>query len=394
MNAATEIRKICIVTGSRAEYGHLRWLARFIEDDPALTLQWLVTGTHLSPLYGLTYKAIEQDGFTIDEMLDVQAKDDSKAAVAKSVGEGVTAISEAFERLAPDIVVILGDRYEMLSAATSALIMQIPIAHLHGGELTEGAFDDAIRHAITKMAYWHFTAAEPYRSRVIQLGENPDRVFNFGAPFLDNLIEAPLPDFEDFRSALDGDIEPGFFLFTYHPVTLENEDDGEAIGEVLAALEGFPDRQVLGTGVNADPGNNVVNQALHEFARRHPDRVLLKESLGTTLYLAAMKFCAMVIGNSSSGMLEAPALAAPTVNIGNRQKGRLRAASVLDCRPVKDDIVAAITRALSPDFRDGIDQDKLPYGNGGASRKIKDVLKSANLASARHKTFHDIEETS
>lgn len=384
-------RKICLITGSRAEYGHLCWLAREIADDPDLRLQWLVTGSHLVERFGLTCREIEDDGFVIDEKVEMPLADDSAGAIARSLGEGVIGMSDALGRLSPDIVVILGDRYEMLAAASAALLLGLPIAHLHGGEVTEGAFDDAIRHAITKMAHLHFVAAETYRQRVIQLGEQPDRVHHVGAPGLDNIDNLDLLDLGSLEGLLGFRLGAGYFLVTYHPVTLQSGDPAAPAREMLTALDAFPERNILFTGVNADPGHDAIARAITDYARANPERVLLRASLGAAIYLSAMKHAAAVIGTSSSGLIEAPALRVPAVNIGDRQKGRLRAPSVIDCKETAVSIRQAIERALEPSFPGVLEDTACPYGSGGASPKIKKLLKNALLENFTWKRFHDVD---
>ena len=384
-------RKICLVTGSRAEYGHLRWLAQEIADDPDLRLQWLVTGSHLMERFGLTHQEIEDDGFVIDVKVEMPLDDDSAGAIVRSLGEGVIGMSDALERLTPDIVVILGDRYEMLGAASAALLLGLPIAHVHGGEVTEGAFDDAIRHAITKMAHLHFVATETYRRRVIQLGEQPDRVHHVGAPGLDNIDNLDLLDLGSLEELLGFRLGAGYFLVTYHPVTLRSGDPAAPAREMLAALDAFPERNILFTGVNADPGHDAIAGAIGDYARANPERALVRASLCETAYLSAMKHAAAVIGNSSSGVIEAPALRTPTVNIGDRQKGRLSAPSVIDCEETAASIRQAIERALEPSFTKALKNMISPYGAAGASTKIKKLLKSASLDGLTWKRFHEVD---
>ncbi len=383
-------RRISLITGSRAEYGHLRWLAREIAEDTELELQWLVTGSHLCERFGLTYREIEADGFTIDERVDMPITDDSTRAVLHSMGHGLAGMADALQRLSPDIVVIVGDRYEMLVAAEAALVLRLPIAHLHGGETTEGAFDEAIRHAITKMAHLHFVAAEPYRRRVIQLGEDPHRVHHVGAPGLDNIDKLELLNLPALENAVGFRLGKEFFLVTYHPVTLAGDGGAAPAGEMLAAFDAFPERQVLITGVNADPGFDAIASACDTYAKTNPERAAVRDSLGETAYLSAMKQAAVVVGNSSSGIIQAPAIGVPTVNIGDRQKGRLRAASVIDCGETRDAIEAAIRRALDPAFRASLADMESPNGRGGASRRIKYVLKNAPLDGIIQKQFHDM----
>jgi UDP-hydrolysing UDP-N-acetyl-D-glucosamine 2-epimerase len=382
-------RKICVVTGSRAEYGLLYWLMKEIEADPDLKLQLVVTGTHLSAQFGDTWKVIEDDGFAIDAKVDIDIGDDTPVGVSRSLGLCVAGMAEAFDKLAPDIVVVLGDRYEILAAAEAAMIARIPIGHIHGGEVTEGAMDDAMRHAITKLASLHFVAAEEYRQRVVQLGEDPDQVFNVGAPGIDNILKLDLMPLPELERDLGLDLADGFFLVTYHPATLGEGEPGAESGEMLLALDEFRDHKVIVTGVNADPGHDRIAGLLSDYANRHPKRVTLHASLGQVRYLSAMKHAAAVIGNSSSGIIEAPALGVPTVNVGDRQKGRLLAPSVIDCSGEAKAISSAIARALNPEFRAGLGDMALPYGEGGASRKIKDRLKATDLSLLARKHFYD-----
>ena len=385
-------RKICVVTGNRAEYGHLFWLMKEVETDPDLILQLAVTGTHLSEKFGHTVSVIEEDGFSVDARINLELGDDSPAGVARSMGLGVIGFGEAFDALKPDIVVVLGDRYEILAAAQAAMIARIPIAHIHGGEITEGAMDDAMRHAITKMAHLHFVAAEPYAACVIQLGEMPERVFTLGTPGLDNVDKLDFLDREGLDRALGFKPGEAFFLVTYHPVTAGVDAGGSDLEaeEMLSALDEYPDHRVVLTGVNADPGRDRIADLLSDYAAKNKNRVSLHVSLGQLKYLSAMKFVDAVIGNSSSGIVEAPALGVPTVNIGTRQKGRLRASSIIDCAGNRNDIAAAIDRALEPEFRVGLKTMTPPYGVGGASEKIKNHLKAADLSAIINKSFHNI----
>ncbi len=292
-----------------------------IQSDPDLTLQLLVSGMHLSPEFGETYKQIEKDGFSIDEKIEILLSSDSAVGTAKSMGLGVLGFADALSRLAPDVLVILGDRFEALAAAQTAMILRIPIVHLHGGEITEGAYDDAIRHAITKLSYLHGTSTEEYRQRVIQLGESPERVKNIGAIGLDHLKRASFMDTQELSESLNFSIDKPYFLVTYHPVTLGEEAPEESFQALLDALDTFPDHQVILTYPNADDGGRRIIPMLEEYARSNPERVLAIPSLGQVRYLSAVKHAAAVIGNSSSGIIEVPAFDVPTVNIGSRQKG-------------------------------------------------------------------------
>jgi UDP-N-acetylglucosamine 2-epimerase (non-hydrolysing)/GDP/UDP-N,N'-diacetylbacillosamine 2-epimerase (hydrolysing) len=384
------LRKICIVTGTRAEYGLFYWLMKEINGDDSLDLQILVTGSHLAPKFGNTVDLIKEDGFCIQESINIEVGDDTQVGVSRSMGLAVIGIGEAFERLKPDVVVVLGDRYEVLAASSAATIARIPIAHIHGGEITEGAIDDAMRHAITKMSHLHFTAAGSYRDRVIQLGEMPERVFVVGAPGLDNIDKLELFDLPSLESELGISSDAPFFLVTLHPTTLgAGKPDLEA-KKMLDALDSFLEHHIVFTGVNADPGSNKITNLLYDYSKKNKNRVSFYPSLGQTRYFSAMKYSAAVIGNSSSGIIEAPVMKTPTINIGDRQKGRLRSESIIDCKARKNEIIAAIKQAISPDFQKRFEKMELPYGSGGAAVKIKKLLKSVDLNSLRWKSFHNI----
>jgi len=383
-------RKISVVTGSRAEYGLLYWLLKEIDADADLELQLLVTGMHLSAKFGDTFRTIEADGFVVSEKVDIGLDDDTPIAIARAMGRGITGMTEAFGRLRPDIAVVLGDRFEILAAVQAAMLNKIPIAHIHGGEVTEAAMDDAMRHAITKIAHLHFVAAAPYRDRVIQMGEAPERVFLTGAPGLDNIVYLDLPKLKALENEVGFLFSDNFFLVTYHPATLGDMTPGEAVGELIGALEQFPDIKCVITGANADPGHDAVTRQLTDYAANNKNRVLLRQSLGQRNYLSAMKYCSAVIGNSSSGIIEAPAMKTPSVNVGNRQKGRLRSSSVIDCIEERTAITAAINKALDPNFINSAFTDADHYGQAGASKAIKDVLKKASLEGLLAKNFHDV----
>jgi UDP-hydrolysing UDP-N-acetyl-D-glucosamine 2-epimerase len=383
-------RTICVVTGARAEYGLLYWLLKEIAADPDLTLRLVVTGMHLAPRFGLTWRAIEDDGFKIDEKVDIDLGDDSARGVARSLGLGTIGMAQAFERLKPDIVVVHGDRFEVLAAAQAALLARLPVAHIRGGELTEGALDDAMRHAITKMAHLHFTASEAYSKRVIQLGEDPDRVFTVGALGLEAISATPPMSRDELEDSLGFPLGETTFLVTYHPATLGLVEPAQAVDELIAALDRFPDANIVFTGVNADPGHDAIAKRIHDYAAHRPGPTHYVESLGQPRYLALMGVSAVVIGNSSSGIVEAPALRVPTVNIGERQKGRLRAASVIDCQETRDAIQGAIEKALEPGFRARLAETVSPYGDGDAAGKIKAVLKKTDLQDIVVKRFVDL----
>ncbi len=385
-------RKICVVTGTRAEYGLLYWLMKEIRADKDLTLQVIATGTHFSPEFGSTYRVIEEDGFSIDARVEMLLSSDTPTGVAKSMGVGMIGFADAFERLNPDLLVLLGDRFEMLAAASSAMAERIPIAHLHGGESTEGAIDEAIRHAITKMSQLHFVAAEPYRQRVIQLGEDPSRVFNFGATAIDNIKNLKLMTKKQLESSLGFNLGKRSFLVTYHPVTLGSRGPEHAMRELFKALDSFPEAQIILTRPNADAGGREIIRMIDNYASKHPGRVMVSASLGQLKYLSAMKYVDAVIGNSSSGIIEAPALKKPAVNIGDRQRGRLKAPSVIDTEEKAEAISVAIKKALSSDFQRSLAKVLSPYGDGNSSVRIKNHLKKAELKNILLKRFFDIAE--
>ena len=382
-------RKICVVTGSRAEYGLLKQLLGRISTNRALELRLVATGMHLSPEFGLTYREIEQDGFSIARKVEMLLSSDSSRGVAKSIGLGVIGFADAFADLAPDMVVLLGDRFETLAAATAALVAGVPIAHIHGGEKTEGAFDESIRHAITKMAHLHFVAAEEYRLRVIQLGEEPARVHCVGGLGVD-AIDAVVP-IE--KSELERDIGFSFgernLLVTFHPATLDRGSALDQLEELLSALADLPGVGLIFTHANADTEGRAIIRRVEEFARQHP-HARAYASLGQRRYLSCLRHVDGVVGNSSSGLLEAPSFCIGTVNIGSRQQGRLRGDSVIDCDPTRHAIAAALDTLFSPNFRAGLTAGDIPYGTPGASRRIVDEIARVDLARLARKAFYDL----
>lgn len=383
-------RKICIFTGTRAEYGILFWLMKGIEDDPLLKLQILVSGSHLSPAFGNTYKQIEKDGFRIDSKVDMLLANDTSTAITKSMGLGLIGLADALDRLKPDILVVLGDRYETLVAAQAALILRIPIAHIHGGEVTEGAFDDAIRHAITKMSSLHFTSTENYRKRVIQLGENPDKVYNVGAPGLDNIKRLELLSRKELEESMDfrfGDLN---LLVTYHPETLSDRSVTESVDELLHALDDFDNAHIIFTKANADTNGIHINHMVKNYCSKHPHRTKLFDSLGQVRYLSCLKYVDVVLGNSSSGIIEVPMFNKPTVNIGDRQKGRIRSKSVIDCDCKSVSIANSIKLALTLASQSYLGENVSIYGDGNASVRIKNILKNVHLDELKRKTFYDV----
>ncbi|MBI3565970.1 MAG: UDP-N-acetylglucosamine 2-epimerase (hydrolyzing) [Elusimicrobia bacterium] len=387
-------RKICVVTGSRAEYGLMYWLMREIQDSPRLTLQLAVTGTHLSKRFGGTVRQICADGFPIAARIDLKINGETPQDVTRYLSHGIVGFGRTFAKLRPDIVVILGDRYESFAAAQAALIANIPIAHLHGGELTEGLIDEAIRHSITKMAHLHFVAAEDYRRRVIQLGESPSRVYTIGAVGLENIGRLPLLSRPELEKRLDLRLGSPLFASTYHPVTLSPGDALTNFSRLLTAFRRFPSATIVLTYANADAEGQSINKAIDAFVRDNRARVKAFPSLGQLAYLSLLKHCDAVVGNSSSGLIEAPSLGVPTVNIGDRQKGRLKAPSVIDCTESLGAISAAIRRALSPAMKTLAAHRISPYSTTRRpSRKIARILASIDLDGILFKRFHDARPT-
>lgn len=384
------MRTICVVTGSRAEYGLLYWLLKEIKADYALRLQLVVTGMHLSPEFGATYHEIEADGFAIDEKVGIPLDTDAPAGLARAIGCGVTGCGEAFARLKPDIIVVFGDRFEMFAAAVAALSARVPLAHIAGGQLTEGANDDAMRHAITKMAHLHFTATEEYRRRIIQLGEHPGRVFAVGATGLDNIARLkPMPR-EAFERAIGFKLGKRNLLVTFHPATLDEEPPEDQARRLLAALDALEDTHLIFTMPNADSGGRAIAALIEAYVRERPQKSAAFTSLGRTAYLSALSYVDAVVGNSSSGLIEAPSFRIGTINIGDRQKGRLRAASVIDCAPTTEAILEAIEGVYTPEFQSSLKTVRNPFGDGRASNRIKETLKRLPLEGILKKIFQDI----
>lgn len=379
------MRKIAVFTGTRAEYGLLYWLLKDIQADSTLELQLLVSAMHLSPEFGMTYQQIETDGFFITEKVEMLLSSDSAVGTAKSIGLGVIGFADALARMQPDVLVILGDRFEALAVAQAAMILRIPIVHIHGGEITGGAYDDAIRHAITKLSLLHFTSTETHRNRVIQLGESPYRVHNVGAVGLDHLQRSDLMPISTLADSLNFKLEQPYILVTYHPVTLASEPAKESFLNLLAALDQFPELQIILTYPNSDDGGRVIIPVLEAYAKKQPKRVLAIPSLGQLRYLSAVKHAVAVVGNSSSGIIEVPSFKIPTINIGERQRGRLAASSVFSCKVDTDSIVSTLRSALNADLSQVIN----PYGKGNASGAILEHLKAAKLTEI--KTFYDIQ---
>ena len=380
-------RKICVVTGTRAEYGLLYWLMKKIESDKELQLQLIVTGMHLSPEFGLTYQEIEKD-FKIDKKIEMLLSSDTSVGISKSMGLAQISFSESYEDLQPDLLVVLGDRYEIFSAVSAAMIARIPVAHLHGGEATEGLIDEPIRHSITKMSQLHFTATEEYKNRVIQLGEHPDRVFNVGGLGIDNIKKLQLLSKNDFEKLINFNFNKNNILVTFHPVTLEESTAKEQFQELLYSIDELKDTNVIFTKANSDTDGRIINNMIDNYVFTHDNTISFK-SMGQLKYLSALQFMDAVVGNSSSGLLEAPSFKITTVDIGDRQRGRVKADSVICCMPNKKSIDNALRKIYSKDFKNILKNVKNPYGDGGASQKIKETIKNISLNGILKKSFYD-----
>jgi GDP/UDP-N,N'-diacetylbacillosamine 2-epimerase (hydrolysing) len=382
-------RKICVVTGTRAEYGLLRWLMAGVDAAPDLLLQIIATGMHLSPEFGLTYKEIEANGFVIDRKIEMLLSSDTAVGIAKSMALGLAGFADGLADLRPDCVVLLGDRFEIMAAASAALVARIPIVHLHGGETTEGAFDEAFRHSITKMSYLHCVAAEPYRQRVIQLGEAPERVFLVGGLGIDAIARTKLLSREALECDLGFRFGPKNLLVTFHPATLDAAPAAEQMEEVLAALETLRDTQLIFTKPNADNDGRAFAAAIDAFVARNPN-AMARTSLGQLRYFSCLAQVDGVVGNSSSGLLEAPSFGKGTINIGDRQQGRLRAESVIDCAVERAAIGDAIDCLYSAPFQRMLSDVRNPYGEPGASERIVEVLRSFEMPESPKKPFYDL----
>lgn len=384
------MRKICVVTGTRAEYGLLYWLMKEISDSFDLELQVIATGAHLSPEFGLTYKEID---FEINKKIEILLSSDTSVGVTKSTGLAQISFAEAYEELKPDFVVLLGDRYEILSAAIAAMIANIPIVHLHGGETTEGAFDESMRHAITKMSHLHFTAAAEYRDRVIQLGEQPETVFNVGGMGIENIKRMTLLNKKQLEKQLGFKFEKKNLLVTFHPVTLEQNSATAQFLELLNALDKLKDTKIIFTKANSDTDGRAINSMIDEYVLKNAHKSAAFTSLGQLRFLSCLQFVDAVVGNSSSGISEAPSFKIGTINIGDRQKGRLKSSSIIDCEPTVVDIIRSLDLLYSSDFKKVINNSQNPYeSNGFASRKIIEILKDPTLGSnLLKKSFYNLE---
>ena len=382
------MRKICVVTSTRAEYGLLYWLLKEIEADSELKLQLIVIGMHLSPEFGLTYKEIEKE-FKIDKKIEILSSSHTSLDICAEMARVYEKFAPALAELKPDILVLLGDRYEIFGVAGVASIMQIPIAHIHGGETTQGAFDEAFRHSITKMSHIHFAATNEYANRIIQLGEDPSRVFNVGGPGIENIKKLNLLNKDEFEKSIDFRLAKKNILITFHPATLENSSVREQFNELLNALDELEETNFIFTKANSDTDGDVINKMIDEYVSQNQQKAVAFASLGQLRYLSAIKFVDIVLGNSSSGLLEVPSFKKATINIGDRQKGRARASSVIDVRPVKEEILAAIKRAYSKEFEQTL-KDTNPYDGGYPSKKMVKILKEIKLDGILKKKFYDI----
>lgn len=383
------MKKICVFTGTRADYGLLKPLMEEIEQDSELQLQLLVSGMHLANEFGNTYRLVEVDGFSIDEKIATLDDEDSAVGTCKSISRGITGYAEAFTRLQPELLVLLGDRSEAFAAATAALICQIPIAHLHGGETTQGAYDEAFRHSISKMSQLHFVSTEVYRQRVIQLGEVPVSVHNVGAIGLEYLDKENFLDRKKLEESINFRFGEKNVLVTFHPVTLEQGSAVEQFKQLLAALNQLNGSKIIFTKANADPEGRTINRMIDQYVATHPQKTIAFTSMGHLRYLSCLRIVDLVIGNSSSGILEAPSFGVPTVNIGDRQKGRIKAASIIDCEPEQAAIISACHKALSNQFKTMAQKVDNPYRQEGTARRTKEIIKSAENINLK-KTFYDL----
>ncbi|MBM7540035.1 UDP-N-acetylglucosamine 2-epimerase [Amphibacillus cookii] len=384
------MKRICILTATRAEYGLLKPLLDRLTNEQSIDLKIVATGAHLSPEFGLTYRDIESDGFCIDKKIEILVSADSPASISKSMGLAMMGFADYFSENKPDLLVVLGDRYETLAVAIVAMNERIPIAHLYGGETTEGAIDESIRHAITKLSYLHFTSTSAYRDRVIQLGEDPTRVYTVGGLGVENILQYDLMSKEELVNAINFNLNRPYAMVTFHPVTLEDNRVEEQCQALLNAIASYPKMQFVFTKANADAHGRIINAMIDKYVEEHHHAVAFT-SLGLRRYLSGLRYATCVIGNSSSGLLEAPSFGIPTINIGDRQRGRLEASSVITCHPSELEIKKAIEIALSPEFRQKAKETINPYGDGNTSEKIvtkiNDFLKNDKIE--LKKTFYD-----
>lgn len=384
------MRKVCVITGTRAEYGLLYWTLKALQKDPSIELQLCVTGMHLSPEFGLTYKQIEEDGFIINSKVETLLSSDSSQGISKSIGLGIIGFSDAFEQLQPDIILVLGDRFEIFAAVSAAMCFRIPVAHCHGGEATEGVIDESIRHSITKMSHIHFTSTKEYKNRVIQLGESPKNVFNTGALGIENINLLKLFSKTEFEKSIGRKLAKKNVLITFHPVTLEKETSEEQFSNLIETLNEFEDLFLIFTYPNADNEGRIIIKMIDEYTKNNPNKSVSFISMGQLRYLSALQYVDFVIGNSSSGIIEVPSFKIPTINIGDRQKGRVMSASIINCLPTKKAIANAIKKAIAPLFKSEIKNISNPYDNGNSSATIVKKLKEIEINKLLKKEFFNI----
>jgi len=385
-------RKVCVVTGSRAEYGLLYWLLKEIETDKKLKLQLIVTGMHLSSKFGLTYKEIEKD-FKIDKKINISLIADNSQGISNSMSIAQRSFSKTYDELKPDIILVLGDRYEIFSSVVAAMIARIPVAHIHGGEVTKGAIDEAIRHCITKMSHIHFVATKEYFKRVVQLGENQKNIFNVGGMGIENIKRLKLLSRKEFERSINFKLNKRNILVTFHPTTLEKKESKIHFQELLKCIDELKDTNIIFTKANSDMGGKVINKMIDQYISKNKQKSIGVASLGQLRYLSALQYVDVVAGNSSSGLLEAPSFKIGTINIGDRQMGRIKVKSVIDCLPNKKSIRIALKEVYSKKFQNSLKNVKNPYGDGCASTKITKVLKKIKLKSILKKKFFDINFT-
>ncbi|WP_411991694.1 UDP-N-acetylglucosamine 2-epimerase [Agarivorans sp. DSG3-1] len=385
------MKKIAVFTGTRAEYGLLYWIIKGLYESSLAELQLYVGGMHLSPEFGKTIEQIEADGFPVTEKLEFLLSSDTPVGIAKSMGLAIIGAADSLDRTKPDLLVVLGDRFESMAICQAAMVAQVPIAHIHGGETTEGLIDEAVRHSITKMSHLHFAATEEYRQRIVQLGENPLNTFNVGAPGIDSIKSLNLLSREELTASISFDVtDCPYMVVTYHPVTLSRDGAVEDLKQLLIALRQYPEHKFLITYPNADTHGRALISLLETFSNEMVGRVLLIQSLGQLRYLSALKYCDLVIGNSSSGLIEVPTFKVPTINIGKRQKGRLAGDTVISCEGDENSILSAIDQALSHSFKEKCLMSSNPYGQGDSSDKILSTILNVNLDGLVFKSFYDI----
>lgn len=384
-------KKVTVLTATRAEYGLLRPIIKAIADRSEFEVSVVVTGAHLSPEFGLTYREVEADGIKIDKKIEILLSSDTPVAISKSMGLALISFAEYFEESRPDALVVLGDRYETLAVCCAAMNARIPIVHLHGGETTEGAVDEAIRHSISKMSYLHFTSTKEYRNRVIQLGEHPDRVYEVGAVGVENALKMPLLSKSELEESIEFILDKPYAVVTFHPVTLEEGQAQKQCEQMLQAFSKHSEMKYIFTKANADANGRIINRMIDEYVIEHENCIAF-ESLGVLRYLSALKYAAMAIGNSSSGLLEVPSFKIPTINIGDRQKGRIQADSVINCEPVESELSAAMDKALSEEFKEIAATVVNPYGDGNTSCKVAEIMVQKLVAEKVElkKKFYDI----